>query len=201
MWTNPLFIVFLSIFCITAAITLLGITNVIKGIDKKYLNALFAALILEVVASIIFMFNTQIGKTEGKAKEPPKKTITKPEGEDNPDNQHTTPSTNPTKTLLFSQELMPNEEMSCPDEGSPCYLSEGRITRAYAKYETYNSGNPSFLLELNYDAYSDTMVVLDSNEKSVLFNGGNKQFEIMLKKFTNGGQKVEVQLFEIVGDS
>lgn len=48
--------IFFSIFSVTAIITLLGITGVIKTIKDKYLNALFTALILEVVAAVIGVF-------------------------------------------------------------------------------------------------------------------------------------------------
>lgn len=51
-----LFIVFLIIFSATAVITLLGITHVIKNIRPRYLNALFTALILEVVAAVILTY-------------------------------------------------------------------------------------------------------------------------------------------------
>lgn len=54
---KTLFILFISIFAVTAVITLLGITGVIKTIKDKYLNALFTALILEVVAAVFILFN------------------------------------------------------------------------------------------------------------------------------------------------
>lgn len=56
--TMILFYVFIVIFAITAIITLLGITNVLKDIKDKYLNALFGALILEVVSAVVVMFNS-----------------------------------------------------------------------------------------------------------------------------------------------
>ncbi|KXX70265.1 hypothetical protein [Flammeovirga sp. SJP92] len=59
MKADILFVVFISIFSLTAVITLLGITNVIKGIREKYLTPLFSALILEVVAAVILLFNNQ----------------------------------------------------------------------------------------------------------------------------------------------
>jgi hypothetical protein len=55
MEQHILFWIFTGIFAISAAITLLGITNVLK-IRDKYLNALFTALILEVVAVVLFLF-------------------------------------------------------------------------------------------------------------------------------------------------
>lgn len=54
--TTLLFYLFIGIFSITAIITLLGITGVLKNIKDKYLNALFSALILEVVAAVIFSY-------------------------------------------------------------------------------------------------------------------------------------------------
>lgn len=48
--------VFIIIFSLTAVITLLGITNVIKGIKEKYLNKLFYTLIIEVVIAVIAVF-------------------------------------------------------------------------------------------------------------------------------------------------
>lgn len=51
-----LFWVFIAIFSITAIVTLLGITGVIKTIKERYLNALFGALILEVVAAVVLLF-------------------------------------------------------------------------------------------------------------------------------------------------
>ncbi len=53
---NIVFIVFIVIFSITAIITLLGITNIIKTIKERYLNVLFTALIIEVVASVIISY-------------------------------------------------------------------------------------------------------------------------------------------------
>ena len=51
-----LFWLFVSIFAVTALITLLGITGVIKTIKDRYLNALFTALILEVIAAVFLVF-------------------------------------------------------------------------------------------------------------------------------------------------
>lgn len=51
-----IFYIFIIIFSITAIITFLGITNIIKTIRTRYLNALFAALVLEVVAAVIFTY-------------------------------------------------------------------------------------------------------------------------------------------------
>ncbi|MEO9967288.1 MAG: hypothetical protein ABJF11_15930 [Reichenbachiella sp.] len=53
---NIIFYVFIVIFSITAIITFLGITNVIKSISAKYLNALFGALILEVAAAVLLSY-------------------------------------------------------------------------------------------------------------------------------------------------
>ncbi|MEP1778347.1 hypothetical protein, partial [Reichenbachiella sp.] len=53
---NIIFYVFIVIFSITAIITFLGITNVIKSMNAKYLNGMFAALILEVVAAVILSY-------------------------------------------------------------------------------------------------------------------------------------------------
>lgn len=53
---EALFWIFLAIFSLTAIITLLGITGVIKTIKENYLNALFTALILEVVAAMVLLF-------------------------------------------------------------------------------------------------------------------------------------------------
>ncbi|MCB0707313.1 MAG: hypothetical protein KDC34_18480 [Saprospiraceae bacterium] len=49
---------FIIIFGLSAILTLLGITGVIKSIQEKYLNALFGALILEVIAAILLVFKT-----------------------------------------------------------------------------------------------------------------------------------------------
>lgn len=57
MEQQVLFWIFVTIFSATAIITLLGITNVIK-IQSNFLTAMFSALILEVVAAIILMFNS-----------------------------------------------------------------------------------------------------------------------------------------------
>ncbi len=63
---KTLFWLFIGIFTVTAIITLLGITGVLKNIKGKYLNSLFTALIMEVVAAIVLMFqvynlpNTQL---------------------------------------------------------------------------------------------------------------------------------------------
>ena len=51
-----IFFVFIIIFSITAIITFLGITNIISTIRARYLNALFGALILEVVAAVVITY-------------------------------------------------------------------------------------------------------------------------------------------------
>lgn len=48
--------IFIGIFSLTAIITLLGITNVLKGIKEKYLNKLFYTLIIEVVIAVVAVF-------------------------------------------------------------------------------------------------------------------------------------------------
>ena len=53
---SSLFWIFVAIFAVTAIITLLGITGVIKTIKEKYLNTLFTALILEVIGAVILLF-------------------------------------------------------------------------------------------------------------------------------------------------
>ena len=58
MKPDILFWIFLTIFSITALITLLGITNVIAGIKERYLTPLFTTLILEVIGAMILLFNT-----------------------------------------------------------------------------------------------------------------------------------------------
>ena len=58
MKPDVIFWIFLGIFAITAIITLLGITNVIKGIKDKYLTALFTSLILEVIGGMVVLFNS-----------------------------------------------------------------------------------------------------------------------------------------------
>lgn len=57
MEVTTIFWIFVSIFSITAIITLLGITNVLKEIKEEYLRNLFYALILEVVIAVIAVFN------------------------------------------------------------------------------------------------------------------------------------------------
>lgn len=56
MEKQTLFWLFIGIFAVTAIITLLGITGVIKTIKEKYLNTLFTALILEVVGAVFLLF-------------------------------------------------------------------------------------------------------------------------------------------------
>ncbi|MEM1123471.1 MAG: hypothetical protein AAGJ18_23735, partial [Bacteroidota bacterium] len=46
---------------VTAVITLLGITGIIKTIKERYLNALFTALILEVIAAVFLLFRSNFG--------------------------------------------------------------------------------------------------------------------------------------------
>lgn len=47
------------VFVLTSVITLLGITNVLK-IEKSYLNALFGALILEIVSISVIVFTNNM---------------------------------------------------------------------------------------------------------------------------------------------
>ncbi|MBR9920620.1 MAG: hypothetical protein GYB31_07250 [Bacteroidetes bacterium] len=58
METKVIIWTFIVIFGISAILTLLGITGVIKTIQEKYLNALFTALILEVIAAVLFVFKS-----------------------------------------------------------------------------------------------------------------------------------------------
>lgn len=52
-----LFYTILSIFVATAVLTLLGISKRIE-IDEKYLNGLYKALLLELVAAVLFLFTS-----------------------------------------------------------------------------------------------------------------------------------------------
>ena len=56
MEKQTIFWLFVAIFAVTAVITLLGITGVLKNIKEKYLNTLFTALILEVIAAVFLIF-------------------------------------------------------------------------------------------------------------------------------------------------
>lgn len=51
-----IFWLFIGIFSITAILTFLGITGVIKSIKENYLKAMFTALILEVVAAVVLSY-------------------------------------------------------------------------------------------------------------------------------------------------
>lgn len=51
------FYVFLWIFAITALVTLLGVSGIVK-IDPTYLNYLFGSLLLELVATMIALFRS-----------------------------------------------------------------------------------------------------------------------------------------------
>ena len=57
MEQQVLFWIFVAIFTVTAILTFLGITNVLK-IHKNYLTAMFSALILEVVAAVVLVFQS-----------------------------------------------------------------------------------------------------------------------------------------------
>ena len=48
--------IFIIIFSLTAIITLLGVTNVLKSIKEKYLDKLFYTLIIEVVIAVVMVF-------------------------------------------------------------------------------------------------------------------------------------------------
>lgn len=54
---NALIIIFLSMFCVTFVITILGITKIVS-IDDFYLKGLFSALILELVSSVLVLFRS-----------------------------------------------------------------------------------------------------------------------------------------------
>lgn len=53
---NVIFYLFIIIFSLTAVITFLGITNIVTSIRERYLNAMFTALILEVVAAVVLTY-------------------------------------------------------------------------------------------------------------------------------------------------
>jgi hypothetical protein len=63
-----LFVVFVAIFVATAVITLLGIIERVR-VQPRYLNALFTALILEVVGAVVVLFRQQLvhGDTAARA--------------------------------------------------------------------------------------------------------------------------------------
>jgi len=56
---KTLFIVFISIFCISAIVTLLGIVGYVN-IKEGYLNKLFYSLIVEVIGGVIALFRSEI---------------------------------------------------------------------------------------------------------------------------------------------
>ncbi len=62
-----LFWTFICIFSITAVITLLGITGILKSIKERYLNVLFTSLILEVVAAVLILFKSTDFTAENQA--------------------------------------------------------------------------------------------------------------------------------------
>lgn len=53
---NIIFYIFIAIFSLTAIVTFLGITNIVTSIRERYLNAMFTALILEVVAAVVLTY-------------------------------------------------------------------------------------------------------------------------------------------------
>jgi hypothetical protein len=59
MITTVLLWTCVAVFVATSAITLLGITGILK-IEREYLNKLFYSLIIEIVAIAIFAFNQYI---------------------------------------------------------------------------------------------------------------------------------------------
>jgi len=69
IFAKVLFFVFISIFVVTAIITLLGITG--SGyvtIKEGYLNKLFYSLIVEVIGGIVALFKLEILKKQEKVK-------------------------------------------------------------------------------------------------------------------------------------
>jgi len=60
---SALFYVVLILFAITGIVTILGLVQKVM-IEKKYLNALFSALILELIAAVLYLFsNTEFFPT------------------------------------------------------------------------------------------------------------------------------------------
>jgi len=53
---SALFYVVLILFAITGIVTILGLVQKVM-IEKKYLNALFSALILELIAAVLYLFS------------------------------------------------------------------------------------------------------------------------------------------------
>jgi hypothetical protein len=54
---SALFYVVLLLFAVTGIVTILGLVQKVS-IEKKYLNALFSALILELIAAVLYMFSS-----------------------------------------------------------------------------------------------------------------------------------------------
>ena len=53
---SALFYVVLLLFAVTGIVTILGLVQKVS-IEKKYLNALFSALILELIAAVLYLFS------------------------------------------------------------------------------------------------------------------------------------------------
>jgi hypothetical protein len=76
-----LFVVFMLIFVATAAITLLGILGIIS-IEKNYLDALFAALLIELVGAVIALYRSaNFFKAEPEEKNDLRPTVPEPSRE------------------------------------------------------------------------------------------------------------------------
>jgi hypothetical protein len=69
VFAKVLFYVFISIFVLTAIITLLGIAGSgLVTIKEGYLNKLFYSLVVEVIGGIVALFKLEILKKQGKVK-------------------------------------------------------------------------------------------------------------------------------------
>lgn len=220
MFSNPLFIVFLLIFIATAIITLLGITNVIKNIKDKFLTALFTALILEVVASIIFMFNSQIkndrtfpdqfyGKTSIKKSDNYKKDsdsflelILKGERYDSDlknqkskiDSLSTALEkyTKENSFLLLSKKLKLTEEIDCNSTILGCNES-----RAYLKYEKIENDVSFLYTDLDWDGGDFSVIEIKENKKTLRYKGGDKTFEVNITKQHDEDNSLLIEIFKL----
>ncbi len=133
---RPLFYAFLVIFVMTALVTLLGVTKVLD-IAEGYLPALFTALILEVVGSIIALFRVVFGLASLRmalhfGEDPPDAGLTACKCTIRPSQSGKQPSTHQLNLVKQAGALVVRLPDVGPDDSVELEMSEdGRTWRSY----------------------------------------------------------------------
>jgi len=123
-----LFSVFISVFCVFALIAVLGVLKLVS-IDAFYLNALFSAIILDLIAAVIFVFKNTDFFGETKHPQPTITVVPKTTTEQQTSEQ---------QLLTKGDPEIPNEELG-PSTPQEYFDTLKLLEKRFAEHEDYIS--------------------------------------------------------------